>query len=420
MKNYAGILNRLHDTPLLMKEVKLRIITEAVTLPLLLGEPDNIQRLESNSLATVSKHPASYQESGRKIAIINVFDSLVSKESSAASGMTSYASVSKAIDSAKQEGATDIGFHIDSPGGEVSVFGLSAKIRGLPDRGINTFAFCEEACSAGYAIAAACQRIYVTSTAEMGSIAVVSVHKEFSTALASEGVTYTVLRSKAKKAPGDPYTPLTDTALAHFTSNLNALDKIFNDDILASRPSLTLQKLMSLAGATSMGQSAITEGLADKVVSDLEAALSEYLLDTPTQFSNNNTEALMAELPELPDTTSTTSTTALSVELSTAKETIVTLTKQNEELRTELRAEVARVTSVLETAKALNVSLEAAVQYTDKKYTAEMAKEFLTVVAAQTDTKANLDTTNLTDASDPDVTSGASTLRSSYKQFAGE
>ena len=51
-KSYARLLTRLHNAPILMHEDKLRIITEAVTLPLLYGKADTIDRTPAQTNAT--------------------------------------------------------------------------------------------------------------------------------------------------------------------------------------------------------------------------------------------------------------------------------------------------------------------------------------------------------------------------------
>lgn len=383
MKNYIGLLSRLHDTPLLMSLDKVRIITEAVTIPLLLGQASAIDRVESGSNATIKEFVEEYKLQGRSIAVISVFDSLVSKRISAGSGMTSYQDISARIDNAVENGATDIGFFMDTPGGEPSVFGLAEKIRSLPSRGIRTFSFCDQACSAGYAIAAATQKIYATQVASLGSIAAIAVHMEISKQANKEGKTYTVLRSKDQKALGDPYSELSEAAINNFTSMLATLDTEFDNDVVKSRPFLTLEGITKLAGKSLIGHDAVTAGLADKIVPNIENALSQFLEDSktltytkPVGVTMSTQEDLQAQLD------------AANVKIASL-ETAATASLEGQDLA--VIAETSRISTILSIAQTLKLDLAVATKYTDPKYSADIAKEILTDLAEATDAKVGLD-----------------------------
>ena len=120
--SYARILTRLTNTPLLIAEHKLAIISESVLIALANNKlPENMSPKQSGATVPTynSDHlamTASTQK--RKVAIIQVYDSLVGRGGSAMSGLTSYSGIRRGINQALSEGATDIGFDIDSPGGE--------------------------------------------------------------------------------------------------------------------------------------------------------------------------------------------------------------------------------------------------------------------------------------------------------------
>lgn len=407
-KNYAGLLSRLYGTPVLMAEHKFRVITEAVTMPLLLGQADQITRTPGGTNATTKEFLEEYKMQGRRMFIIPVFDSLVSKEVNAGSGMTSYQLVNKQIDAAVHAGATDIGFYLDSPGGEPSVFGLTEKIRQLPSRGIGTFSFCDMACSAGYAIAAATQRIYSTKVASLGSIGAIMVHGEMSKKAETEGTTYTVMRSKESKALGDPYSALSAAAKAHFTSMLETLDTAFNNDVVLSRTELSLEAIIALKGSELIGEAAVKAGLADALVPNLEGALSAFLKDSKT-LNNNSTkpEVYMSQ------------DTDLASQLATAKAKIVSLEAEAAAVATTMQAsvdtavalETDRIMAVLNSAQTLKLSLGAAIKYSAAKYSAEVALEVMTDLATVQDT--DLDSSAPVDAGlETEVPEGNSLLAS--------
>jgi len=391
MKNYIGILSRLHNTPLLISSDKLKIITEAVTIPILLGKADTITRVESGSNATVREFATELSKDGRKIAVIPVFDSLVSKEISAGSGMTSYQDINNKIDLAIEQGFTDVGFYFDTPGGEPSVFGLSEKIRSLPSRGINTFGFCDMACSAGYALASAVQHLYATPVASIGSIAAVAVHMEISKQAEKEGKTYTVFRSKGQKALGDPYTALSEPAVTMFTSMLDILDTEFNNDVHKSRPSLSLDVIDKLNGKALIGKEALQAGLVDALVPNLENALSLFLKDSKLLQSPKPTGITMSEPTALE-----TQLADLKTQLADADAQVTALTTEVASLKEAAVTEAERISTILSTAQTLKVDLATAVKYTDSKYTAEIATEILTDLAASADASISLDSSSTT------------------------
>lgn len=381
-KNYSGLLSRLYGTPVLMNENKFRVITEAVTLPILLGQANQIERTPSGTNATTKEFLEEYKMQGRRIAIIPVFDSLVSKEVSAGSGMTSYQLINKQIDAAIHAGVTDIGFYMDSPGGEPSVFGLTEKIRQLPSRGIGTFSFCDQSCSASYALSAACQKIYSTKVASVGSIAAIMVHGEQSKADEEAGRTYTVMRSKDSKALGDPYSALSAAAKAHFTSMLETLDTAFDNDVVLSREALTLSAVIELDGTELIGEAAVKAGLSDAIVPNLENALSLFLRDSKTLTNSKQPEVRMTTEADLAAQLATATAKIVSLE---AEATAVSTTMQAE-VASAVSAEADRIGAVMASAQTLGLSMAQGIKYSAAKYSPEVALEVMTDLASHKDT----------------------------------
>ena len=272
---YLRLLSRLEGACLLISEDKLRLITEKVTLPLILGETEQIEKLPVNSLRIPrDRNAMSISQGQQKLGVIEVFDSLVSKDASAASGMTSYQDIAMQIDRAIEFGYTQLIFNLDSPGGEAAgLFSLTDKIRKLSSQGIRTIGYADGmATSAGYAILAACSEVYATETTILGSIAALMVHVDVSERDKTDGKTYTIFRSKAEKALGDSHSPLTEQAVNKITTLLDTMDTAFNNDILKSR-GISITQIKSMKGSEFMAEKALELKLIDKIVSGFDETL---------------------------------------------------------------------------------------------------------------------------------------------------
>lgn len=282
---YLRLLSRLEGACLLISEDKLRLITEKVTLPLFLGEAEQIEKLPANSLRIPrDQNTMSVSQGQQKLGVIEVFDSLVSKDASAASGMTSYQDIAIQIDRAVEFGYTQLVFNLDSPGGEAAgLFSLTDKIRKLTSQGIRTIGYADGmATSAGYAILAACSEVYATETTILGSIAALMVHVDVSEKDKTDGKTYTIFRSKAEKALGDSHSPLTEQAVNKITTLLDTMDTAFNNDILKSR-GLSIDQIKSMKGSEFMAEKALEMKLIDKIVSGFDETLALASSPKPTQ-----------------------------------------------------------------------------------------------------------------------------------------
>ena len=255
MKGYARILMRMTNTPLAICQSKLEIITENVLLPLARGTAT-----ESNY--TSQTFPKA--KSSEDYTVVNVFEALSARNSAGMSSEgTSYAGLHGEISSIVASGQKNIVLLLDSPGGEITgLFSLSSYLRSLVASGVTITAVVDGmACSAAYALAAACTSIVATPTSILGSIGVIMVHLDQSVADASAGLTYTIFRSKSQKALGDSHTPLNKTTLDKFQATLDNADTEFNLDVLASRPSLTLEAIVSMKGSGFTATEALSLGL---------------------------------------------------------------------------------------------------------------------------------------------------------------
>lgn len=408
--NYLRLLSRIAGAPLFISEEKLRIITENVTLPIILGQRDQIADTPSMSMATKK----SFKSASAKIAGIQVFDSLVSKNASAGSGMTSYESISAQIDAAVSAGASDIVFYIDSPGGEVpGLFGLTDKIRGLAEQGINTIGFTDgSATSAAYAILAACSTAYATPTAIVGSIAAIMAHVETSIGDATAGKTYTIFRSKEEKALADSHTPLTDLAREKITTMLASMDASFNNDVVLSRPNLSVKALVDFKGSEYMAKAGLDLGLIDKLVPSLDAALSDFF---STSTKQRGTKMVAS-----------TEVITLSVEEMQAKLAITDQALAQAAVASELavnaaiEGERARCLAILASKETLRLSDDIAVRHITSGYSQEMSLETMTEIASYKTDAALITPASLTPSLRGETpTEKAGTLAAAYAAATG-
>jgi ClpP class serine protease len=261
------IEKRLAGVPLAISQQKLEVITSEVTLRLLAG--DALLPFEPMVKPNLSKNGLS---------IVNVSGSLVAKNGFfGGSGSTSYESIVNQTKSFLDSGAKEIYFNIDSGGGEVAgLFATSDYIASLEAKGIKTIALVDGmACSAAYALAAACSEVYATNSSELGSIAVITSLVSQVEADAQRGYTYTILRSKDKKSLGNPHEAITPEALASLTTRLSEFDTIFNSTVNKYRPQVSITDIISWEGETFLAEEALSLGLIDKIIPSVQMFLDE-------------------------------------------------------------------------------------------------------------------------------------------------
>ena len=173
---------------------------------------------------------------------------------------------------------------LDSPGGEVGgLFDLVDRIGALRESsGKPLWAVAGEAAlSAAYAIASAADRLYVTRTAEIGSIGIVAAHVDESGADAMAGRKWTLVHAGARKTDGNPHEPLSDRALAAIQADVDALHAELCA-LVARNRRLTPEAVRATEAAIWRGKAGIAAGFADRL-GTLDQALADLAasLDPP-------------------------------------------------------------------------------------------------------------------------------------------
>ena len=198
------------------------------------------------------------------IAVINVDGALAHRNTFDAIwfGQDTYQSIGDAFDElVADESVKGIVFELNSPGGVVDgVSDLAAKIashRGEKPMGIVAHTS-GEMCSAAYWIGSACESIFASESASLGSIGVLCVFRKTS----NESVTVVRSTLSPNKAP----TPDTAQGRSQIEKELDALAKVFISTVAQNR-GVEVETVMNNFGQGDVfvGVDAVNAGLADGV-----------------------------------------------------------------------------------------------------------------------------------------------------------
>lgn len=208
------------------------------------------------------------------------------------SAVTSVQSANRALHAMIEDDEIDqIVLLIDSPGGGVD--GLHDFVQRLSDCPKPLTAYIDgSGCSAAYWIASACETIYTSATSRIGSIGVV-ITMQSKAWIADEFGVYYITNAEAT----DKYPEVaSEDGAAKIQTDANAVYRIFRNDVIANRPTLTEAMINELAGGVRVGQEAVAAGLAD-AVDDFDAVLARLV--TPmedTMTVTTDTAALQSFL----------------------------------------------------------------------------------------------------------------------------
>jgi signal peptide peptidase SppA len=194
------------------------------------------------------------------------------------SGGTSSEGFGRMFDAAvADDGVKAIILDVDSPGGVVSgTDELSSKI--FAARGTKPVIahVNSTAASAAYWISTAADEMVLTPSAEVGSIGVMGIHDDVSAALEKIGVKKTLTKAGRYKGEGAPFQPLSEEAIAHRQSQVDAYYDKFVRAVARNRNvSLAAVKDGFGQGRMVMAEQAVAEGMADKIAT-LEETLARF------------------------------------------------------------------------------------------------------------------------------------------------
>jgi ClpP class serine protease len=184
-------------------------------------------------------------------------------ESHGGAGWDSYDEIRTRIEDALASPSACVVLQISSPGGEAAgCFELARWIRGAAAMtGKPILAFVEDrACSAAYAIACGASKVYLSDSAIVGSIGVLSTRLDASAAAEARGIRVAFIASGARKADGHPERPLSEDEYNAQQTLVNSLASVFFEVVREARGI----DAAALQAAVFHGDAAIAAGLADE------------------------------------------------------------------------------------------------------------------------------------------------------------
>jgi signal peptide peptidase SppA len=215
-------------------------------------------------------------------------------------GNTSYNQIRRSlIEAATHSDAQAIVLNIDSGGGTPN--GLSDvgdMVRQISASGIPVHSYSGGImASAAYWLGSAAVRVHAGETADVGSIGVISIHKEYTDMFKKDGVKVTVFRAGDEKALSNPYEKLSDKAKENIQMQLDALYEVFINRIAEYRsvPANFVREHMA-DGREFIGQQALDAGLVDDITT-----LDDLINGLQSKIDNSNAgkESPMARSPRV-------------------------------------------------------------------------------------------------------------------------
>ncbi len=202
------------------------------------------------------------------IGVINLSGGMVNRPMPGASGPgpVSYAAVRDTFDQLLNDHAvTSIILRLDTPGGMASgCFDLVDHI--FESRGRKPiYALVDDhAYSAGFALASACDEIWISRTGGVGSVGVVCYHHDWSGNNAQIGLKVTPLFAGARKVDFNPNFPLSEEAHAQALADLEDMRTMFVDTV-ARNLGMDAAAVSATEAACYRGQAAVAVGFATRL-----------------------------------------------------------------------------------------------------------------------------------------------------------
>ena len=216
---------------------------------------------------------------GTKVAIINISGALVNRPMPdvCGPGPLSYLVIGQVLDAALADtNVKAVVLRLDSCGGMASgLFDLTDHI--FASRGTKRLiAMVDDlSFSACYAIAAACDEVWVTRTGQVGSVGVVCYHGDYSAADAKAGLKVTAIYAGAQKIDFSGFFALSPEAQERAQLEINGLYALFVQSVATYR-GLDAEAVRATEAGTYTGQAAVDVGFATHLgtMQDMLASLS--------------------------------------------------------------------------------------------------------------------------------------------------
>ncbi len=243
--HYPQLWTRIYNTPLMIHPDKAALIETVLRTKFLEG---HVHAMEGGPLRQHADATRSLAFNGRTkpyamtehgVAVIPILGTLVQRGSfvDAMSGLTSYGRIGAMLRAAMaDDDVRAVMFEVDSHGGEVhGVFELAEKIFEARAEKPVWAAIKEEAYSAGYALAAAAERIFIPPSGCTGSIGVIAMHCDQSQKDAKAGYVYTPIFAGKWKNDFTEHEPLSNHARSSAQSEVDRYYALFTGGVAKMR-----------------------------------------------------------------------------------------------------------------------------------------------------------------------------------------
>lgn len=183
--------------------------------------------------------------------------------------LDSYDAIKERMFAALHSEAACVIMRVDSLGGDVAgCFDLATWIRAEATAcGKRLLAYTDgTAASAAYAIACVADEIGVGITGFVGSVGIINALLDQTAHDAAQGLRYEFATSGARKADGNPHTPITEEARDALQAQVDALAGVFYDHVAKHRK-IPAASVAALQASLFFGESAVSRRLADRVCS---------------------------------------------------------------------------------------------------------------------------------------------------------
>jgi ClpP class serine protease len=272
---FGHLAQRLFNVPLAIHPGKAEVIIAALAdrlnlavIPMAMEDDDDFD-FSAPRRGRERNIDKGYDVGPGGIAIVPCKGTLVQRTGSLRpySGMTGYDGLRQAyLTAVTDPEVRGIIVDDDSPGGEVAgCFDLVDTMHETRGEKPVWAVLNENAFSAAYAIASACDRIIVPRTGGTGSIGVICMHVDWSQAIDKAGLKVTIVKRGEKKADGRPEIPLSDSAYADMLADIDTMGELFEDTVARNR-GMAASKVRAMQAGTFLGGNGVTAGLADAVM----------------------------------------------------------------------------------------------------------------------------------------------------------
>lgn len=275
MNNPIGLLARIFRRSESPNAVIANLFTQAIGRPLMVHPGMGEQLIGAYMRGAVDTRAdgsgmivdaaGSTETKGNRIAVFNISGPLADRPQPGLcdDGPLSYEAIRESFDAAMADDSIGaVIFRMRSPGGMVDgCFDLTDHV--FASRGSKPIVAVVDnmAYSACYALAAACDQVWVSRTGGVGSVGVVAYHVDQSAYDAKEGIKVTFMHAGARKVDFSPHVALSEEAYNREMEVINEMYGLFTNSIARYR-AINFEDVVATEAGTFNGQAAIDIGFA--------------------------------------------------------------------------------------------------------------------------------------------------------------